>query len=458
MKHLLRVAIVPAYLVLCLVLGGASGGGHWANMVLQLLALPLVAAGVLIRRNTPMASAGKQLMWLVAFSAALVILHLIPLPPALWTSLAGREPIARGFQMLGQPLPWLPISLAPTRTIASALWALPAVAILFGMFRLGAFTPRWLAGALISVTAVGVGLGALQLSGGETSRLYLYRIANRNAATGFFANTNNMAELMVVAIPFVAALYLAAVRKGSSVQKRSGVLIILLGALAVLVVGIAVNRSLAGIGLAVPTVAATALMIFFRGRRVPVWGGAAIVALLGASIALVLSTPFGNNLTTDAARTSQSSRYTAFGTTIEATKDYLPLGSGVGTFPQIYPMYEDPQRVDRWYMNHAHNDYLELALETGIPGLILIALFLLWWLWRVVRVWRADEPDQFARAASIGAAVILAHSFVEFPLRTAAISAVFAVCCALMAEARSRVRSKSSAAAERTQARHLSAD
>ncbi|PSJ41735.1 O-antigen ligase family protein [Allosphingosinicella deserti] len=458
MKHWLRLGLVPAYFVLCLVLGGASGGGFWANMLLQLLAVPIIVWAIVVHRNTAMASAGKQLLGLLAAATLLILLQLIPLPPSIWGSLPGRDAIVRGFEMLGQAMPWLPISLAPTRTIASALWALPAVAILFGMLRLGAFTPKWLAWSLIAVTAVGVGLGALQLTGGETSKLYFYRIANKNAATGFFANTNNMAELMVATIPFLAALYLSAMRKGSSVQKRSSLLIVLLGALAVLVVGIAVNRSLAGIGLAVPTVAATGLMVLFRGRRLPVWAGGAVLGLLALSVTLVLSLPLGNNLTSDDARGAQSSRYTAFSTTIEAAEDYFPVGSGIGTFPQIYPMYEDPQNVDRWYMNHAHNDYLELALETGLAGILLIAVFFLWFAWRVVRVWRADEPDQYARAATIAAGVILAHSFVEFPLRTAAISALFAICCALIAEARPRVRNKRETREDRPRARHLTAD
>ena len=42
--HHLRIALVPAFLLLCLVLGGASAAGIWSNMLLQLLAIPLIAA------------------------------------------------------------------------------------------------------------------------------------------------------------------------------------------------------------------------------------------------------------------------------------------------------------------------------------------------------------------------------------------------------------------------------
>jgi hypothetical protein len=96
-------------------------------------------------------------------------------------------------------------------------------------------------------------------------------------------------------------------------------------------------------------------------------------------------------------------------------------------------------------------------METGVPGMLLILLFLLWWASRVLAVWRADEPDHFARAATIASAVMLAHSLVEFPLRTAALSAAFAMCCALMAEARPRTRRRKSGESKPAEARHLSA-
>jgi O-antigen ligase len=442
---------------LCLILGGASGGGYWANMGLQLLAIPVIMWGLVARRSAPISSPSRQLLLLVALMVLVVLVQLIPLPPSLWTSLGGREEIARGFEMLGQPLPWLPLSLAPHKTVASALWMLPALAVLFAIVRLGAYKTSWLAATLILVTAVAVGLGALQLAGGENSSLYFYRFTNRGSAVGFFANANNMAELLVVAIPFVAMLYLAG-KRGGSLQKSSALLLVLGGALGVLLVGIAVNGSLAGIGLAVPTLGASLLMILYRRKPVPIWAPVAAVLLLAGSVALMLSAPFQNNLTTEEARGAEESRYTSFARSIDAAGDYLPLGSGIGTFPEIYPRYENPETVTRWYMNHVHNDYIEVALETGFAGIALMVLFLLWWAQRVFLVWRAAEPDHAARAATIASAVILAHSFVEFPLRTAAIGAVFAMCLALMAEPRPRARRKNREDKPVAKARHLSAD
>jgi O-antigen ligase len=102
-------------------------------------------------------------------------------------------------------------------------------------------------------------------------------------------------------------------------------------------------------------------------------------------------------------------------------------------------------------MNHAHNDWLELLLETGIAGVLLAAAFLGWWGLRVRAVWRAEERDPFAQAAVIASAAMLLHSIVDYPLRTAALSAVFAACLGLMAGARPHVKRSRKAPS----ARHL---
>ena len=96
-------------------------------------------------------------------------------------------------------------------------------------------------------------------------------------------------------------------------------------------------------------------------------------------------------------------------------------------------------------------------LETGLAGLLLIAVFLLWWAGRVIAIWRAPIIDHFARAATIASGAILAHSMVDFPLRTSAIAAVFAMCIALMAGPRLRLK-VNRAPSEGQGARHLSID
>jgi O-antigen ligase len=457
MIHYLRLGLVPAYLLLCMLLGGASAAGFWANMILQLIALPIILWSLLVERSTPTSSAGRQLLVILALMLAMIGAQLILLPPSLWTMLPGRQSVVEGFALLGQPLPWMPISLAPHRTLSSALWLLPAIAVLLGIVRLGNFKHSWLAWVLAIVTVLSVAVGALQIVGGDNSPWYLYEITNFGVTTGFFSNANHMATLLVSTVPFITALYLSARAKDRSVQRSSGLFVILAGTLTVVFVGIAVNRSLAGVGLAVPVLAASVLMLLSRKRRLPGWSAAVVGLLALASVAVVFSSPFGNNLTGQGAATAEDSRYTSFSKSLAATREFLPLGSGIGTFQSVYRTHEDPAGVGRFYMNHVHSDLIETALETGLAGLLLILLFLAWWARRAAAIWRDESPDYFAQAAVVASAAILAHSLVDYPLRTAAIGALFAMCCALMAEPRARVRRAGAKPAE-NRARHLSAD
>jgi O-antigen ligase len=455
MSHYLKLGLVPAYLVLCLVLGGASLAGYWSNMLLQLIAIPIIVWSLIARRSTPMPRSGRQLLALFALLLLLGLVQLVPLPPSVWTALPGRGPVAEGFRMIGQPLPWLPLSLAPYNTQASLLWLLPALAVLLGILRLGMFKPALLGWSLAGVTAISVMIGALQLVGGVGSPWYFYEITNYGSTTGFFSNSNHLATLLVASIPFLAALYLRARRRGRSLQRSSALFVVLVGSLVVIFVGLATNRSLAGLGLSVPVLVAALLMILPPARKWRIGGFLLIALITVASVAIVFSSPFQNNLT-NATANQGVSRHTSFARSIDAAKDYLPLGSGIGSFVSVYQEREDPRTVTQTYMNHVHGDYIEVALETGVPGMLLVLLFFLWWIRRAVSIWTSEDPDYFAMAAVIASAAILAHSVVDYPLRTAAIEALFAMCCGLMAEPREKVRQKKSEAKDA--ARHLSAD
>lgn len=449
-------ALLCAYLTLCLVLGGASAAGLWSNLLLQLLAVAMIFIALIVRPSQSPTRAGTRLMVLLGLVFGVVAVQLLPLPPALWTLLPGREPVAEGFRLLNQPLPWLPISLAPHDTITSALWLLPAVAVLLWVLR-HPVKETWLAWVLVAMVVLSVLIGAMQITGGDDSPWYFYDVTNYGVTVGFFANANHLATLLLATVPFLGALYLTLRGSGRLRQKTAGLAVILGGFYAVVIVGLGINGSLAGLGLMVPVTGATVLLLL-RDRKLPGWALALLLLFTAASVAAVFSGRFDNNLISEEAQSSTFSRYTTFTVSLDAAKDHLPFGSGVGTFQAIYRTYEDPERVTSMYMNHVHSDWIELFLETGLLGLSVIFLFLGWWGRRAVAIWRAPEPDYFGRAASIATAAIIAHSLVDYPLRTVAISAIFAACCALMARSGRLLGRESRRPTEKRAARHLEAD
>lgn len=435
-----RDAVAPLYLLSCLLLGG-SAQGVFANMVLQLVGLGLIAWAALAPPRAPVGSEQGQLLWLVLLALGLVAIQLVPVPPAIWGILSGRDAIADGYAVLGIPEPWLPLSVAPYDTLGSLLALIPGLALLATVLRIGC-KPWMLVSALIAGTFAGILLGALQISSAnpELSPWYLYQETNLGVATGFFANANHMADLLVITLPFLAAMLARAKERGSDGQSYSGALVFSAGALLIIAVGIALNGSLAGYGLVPPVLAASALIAFPRTRRfsrllVPV----AAILLIGA-IGWLSTTPLSSASTLQTtAQTSVQSRGEILKTSLQATGAFLPLGSGVGTFPRVYQLYEDHDRLDpTTYVNHAHNDYVEIALEAGIPGVILMILFVLWWGRSAWQKWQPKSRDPYGTAAVVASAAILLHSIVDFPLRTAALSACFALCLALIVRSRPR--------------------
>ncbi len=424
-QRLLRFGL-PLYVLLCLVAGGSSQG-VWANFVLQLLAIALLAALALggDRGGQPGLLGGLPRIALAFL--LLVLVQLIPLPPALWTALPGRAFVANGFDLLHLPRPWMAWSLAPAASIATLFPLLVPVAVLGAVVRRPSERPYLLIAALVLGTLLGVLLGFLQLRGGEG--WYLYRYSAFGQAPGFFANSNHMGSLLLVNIPFLAALASDLFDSRKDLSQRGLVLGAAAGLAFVLVIAVVLNHSLAVLLLGGP--------VFLLSLAIPAWRrpGVRKVLALVAIVALAAAIALGAAQGKFAAASQESSiqtRSAIWTTSLAAIEDDRLTGSGLGTFERVERRFEDPDTVDSTYINHAHNDYLEIALELGLPGLILVALFLAWWARRTAAAWRPAEGNVYGRAASIASAALLVHSLVDFPLRTAANAAVFAMCLGLL--------------------------
>lgn len=432
MSSAVKSAVAPVYLFACLILGG-SAQGFWYNAFLQLVGLAIIAWAAAADAE-PLPKAARALLLTLVAGLTVVVLQLVPLPPSLWTH-GLRARIAEGYVLLGQAAPPLPISLTPYASLGTLLAIIPPLAVVCAILRLGAFRASWLAAALLAGTVVGIALGALQVvAPGADSPWYLYPETNRGLAVGFFANANHMADLLVCALPFIAAL--ASAGRSRNIQRYSALLTVLAAATLLLLVGIALNGSLAGYTLAVPTVGASILIVAPPRRSVrrpvAILAGLALVA----AVAAIASTSIGSSGIGQEASGSVQSRADILRTTARAIGDTMPFGSGLGSFIKVYPLYESADRVTHEYVIHAHDDYAELVLELGVAGALLIILFLIWWARAATSAWRTGGGGPYARAAAIASAVVLVHSLVDFPLRTAAISATFAMCLAVLIDRR----------------------
>jgi O-antigen ligase len=433
MTRRIRPYVAPAYLFLCLILGG-SAQGVWGSAVLRLLAIAIIAWALLDRRDRqPIPRSLKQLVMLIVLGLALGLIQLVPLPIDTWASLPGRGQFLDGFRLLSLDPRFMPLSLAPYDTLDTLLALLPPLAMLAAMVRFRDFSTVSLAAALIGGTLAGVLLGVLQVTSGDPvhSPWYPYRESNFGLATGFFANSNHMASLLLVTVPFIAALGAAAQKKSGDVRLRSAALALVGGGVLLIILGLALNGSLAGLGLGGPVILASLLVLIGSKARF----ARAALAVIGigslAALAMLWASPV-----THGAETSVLSRQQIVSGSVELVREFGPVGTGLGTFEKAYRLSEDPAAVDRYYVNHAHDDYLELAVETGLPGVVLLLLFLAWWVRTVRQMLQSPAADQFAYAGAIASAALLLHSAVDYPLRTAAMSTVFAMCLALIVQSR----------------------
>lgn len=423
-------AAIAAVVLLGIVAGGSSLADSAAFTVFRLCSAAIMAAALLCLVRAHLTPQEWSAIGIALLAIGLVSLHLAPLPYSIFASLPGRGYAVTAFSLAGIPPQPMPLTLNPEATRACLLAMMPALAIFLATLTLSG-RARWLvAGSVLLGVFANIMLGLAQRFQGRTSSLYLYEFGNLGLATGFFSNRNNFAMLLCIAIPLIWAVTHRLTRRAEDNR-----LIIIAGGVVMMgmvFLGLAVSGSRSGILLGILSLALSTAMIWTPSASSRTrWS---LLALLGA--ALIVG-QFGMMGLLRVADTDLVTEYRTqiAGVTLRAAADYLPFGSGFGTFQEVYAMHETPSTMLSAYVNHAHNDWIELWLEGGLPAAALMACFLALFLWQAVRVWNPRgpyAPHVLPRAASIGVLVLLLHSLAEYPLRMPALAGIFALLLAIV--------------------------
>lgn len=420
------------------------GGGNWTMPLPRLLAEGL-AIGMLVaaigsaRWPEDLRMTAADWIWVALL--ALFIAHLVPLPPALWTALPGRATaVLSDRAVFGAPL-WRPFSLDPQATWRSLLMLLPAFALYLAV-RLGN-PERHLAllrgAALAGLAAVGLALTQLSLPAAEWLRPYPR--GDYALPIGFFINRNHQATFLLCTLPLAGAwLALCAKEHGTGQTRGTARAPWLLGVFALFVAtGVLVTISRSGAALLPIAFAGTLLAWTASGHtgtarawRRRIW---LVLGLFGALIAtgLFIAALGGDGLTGVLRRDGPAgdARFDFWPSVVAAAMRFWPVGSGIGTFLDGYEMHEPLEILGPLYLNHAHNDYLEILLEAGVPGMVL-ALAGIWELALMARTgWR--EGGAACRMAAVCLLLPVLHSLVDYPLRTISISCLAALAAGLLA-------------------------
>lgn len=418
-------AIAAAYLAMAMMLGGGGAATPIAEMMLQLVAALAAAAWLIAasRQGMPAMPADRTILAIAAMVVALPLLQLLPLPPAIWQWLPGREQEVAALRLVGADANWMPWSMTPARTIASLLAALPALLAMGMVASLDLAGRRLAIAAIAAVALASLVLGALQLASGESGAWRLYGKENIGYLTGFQGNRDIEADVLLIGLAALAAV-LAGMRK--RIGERMAAIWLLAGG-SLLALGCLTTGSRAGNALLpVALLAAGAIWLGRRpGLRAVLAGGGLIAA---AAAGLFVLARFNGRVANAIGRFSFTSdpRQDIWADTIYAISRHWPFGSGMGSFKPIFIAAERLEFVDPFYPTAAHNDYLELALEGGIFGLGLLLAIVVLIAWKVVKSLRgAGEEARSQLFVAVNTLIIVAsHSVVDYPLRSMAIASI----------------------------------
>ncbi|HEY8063931.1 MAG TPA: O-antigen ligase family protein [Methylosinus sp.] len=447
--------------VIALTLGGATTQGHWSDAIVQLagLTLILVVALQATRSGSSASSLGPILLGVLAVAAPLT--QLFPLSPRVWSSLAGRSQIYDGFIQAEIDPPWLALSLEPETTLRSCLSLVPPIAIFWSAALLGPRVRRSMSFIVLVVAILSIFLGVAQLAGGPNSTLRFYSMTNASAAVGFFANRNHYSALLYCAAALLGAWTLGAARKKD--QRISVAIVLCLLLYVMLICGVVSAASRAGLLLTISAGLGFAAMSLREVERWD-WPSSAHVSaflhFLGKlSLVVVVPAVLAAALWSDEIFrmidrfASHEPRIEIYRTTWRAASSFMPFGAGFGTFASIYQMFETPRQITPEFINRAHNDWLELWLEGGVVSMAVVGAFFVWFFAASSQVWRDSEESacdfdrRLARGSTMVIILLALHSMVDYPLRTTALSCVFALACGNLIGARKIQNSREKAMA-----------
>lgn len=431
---------VQLLLALAVALGGGGVAFGLRNLTIQLAALLLLfLQREQVRRFVR--EAPRALVALVLLTLALPLVQLVPLPPGLWQSLPGREPVVSAFAIAGIAADsWFPLSVDRGRTLTAFLGLLAPAAIVAIGSVLGREEKAGIARFAALAALAALMLGIFQLSTANTAALLFPMTPKPDVLYASFANRNSTAALFVLALLLLAA--------APWWKSRVDLLVAVAGG-ALLALGAVLTQSRSGIVLLVLALAfaASRAGLAALARRRGVNGGNAlprpawIAALLGVLLvgaAVIASATMGGRAADSLDRfgDTETDRPEMWEDAAFAAREYWPIGSGMGTFDEVFQLHESLEYISPRRAGRAHSDVLEIVIEAGAFGAAIALFWLLWCVWAALRApahWRWT-----ALGAGTGVLALLLQSLLDYPLRNQTLLCMAAVLVVLLAQRKGR--------------------
>jgi O-antigen ligase len=421
-----------SFILLCVLLvtllaaGGASRGDVPGQVIVRGVCWSLLAiAALLVARPTH--PAGRPVLILLCAALALVLLQLVPLPPAVWQALPGRTLFVDAAVVADQPQPWRPWSLVPWATLNAASSLVVPFTTLLLVIGMREDERPWLPGLVLVMISVSTFVGLLQFSGVQVENPLIND--SPGEVGGIFANRNHYA--LFVAIGCLLAPVWAFMGGRKSHWRGP----IALGLVPIFVLTILATGSRAGMILGVLGIVFGLVLTREPIKRTlshyPRWAFSAIAGGTVAVIALLVTLSILANRAISINRAleldaGQDMRSRGLPVVLTMIREYFPMGTGFGSFDPMFRLHEPFGLLKFTYFNHAHNDFLEIALNAGVPGLLVLSAALLWWMMASFRVWRTtgETGQTLPRLGSLMLLFVVLASVFDYPARTPMIMAI----------------------------------
>lgn len=392
-------------LIGCLLLGGGTARSLAIDTALQIFVI--ICSTYAIVRIKETRSLSKEGVALFCAVVILGLFQLLPVPISFLTAFRPEifVPYVPGMNL---PSTMATVSLYASRTLQSIIFVLVPIYYFIALSNLSqsdliGLIPFYMIGIICNLVAA-----IIQYSmntGAQLNDLLGYQVM-----VGMFANVNHFSTIMFSSIPLVIYLMIFIGRRALAILTLLLTLIVLLAA-----------GSRAGILIGLAITAASFTMLIWRNRIKTL---IIIPLMLGAMLYL-----YGTiaHVGTQDIDLEYGRRYFA-NTTFEGIRDNWVLGIGFGAFDIIFPHYETQNAINPDFVNHAHNDFLEIVFEGGVIALLLLSSYILIF---VIQAYRTiNQPLQLLAMLSI--LTILVHSTVDYPLRTMAVAMIFVFLNALL--------------------------
>lgn len=417
---------VLAIIGFAVVFGGGGSKYGLSNLTVQLCAL--IALGlnhVAFLRFWK--SAPHTLSALVVFSLLLPLAQIVPLPPEIWTAMPGRELVAQSFDLIGEQ-PWAALSVDPLRTMLAASALIVPIALLttgWGASRDSLVLAGWV---IVLLGLANFALGIPQVLSNSAVGVLYPENPMPGVLFGTFANRNSTGLFLISALALAVILPPPAKLIRFALLLRIGICIFL-------VVAIVLTRSRSALVLIALPFALLAWQLFSTHRR-GARGGAGsrsrsiafalipVALILAAAGALFVAAPGRVNDTVERFTSGgEDARVYLWEDAVYSADRFWPVGSGMGTFDDAFQIDESLENLTMRKAGRAHNDYLEVTIEAGLPGITLIGVWILliaWMCWRV----RGQANRWIAWSGGVILLAIGLQSITDYPLRNMSMLAV----------------------------------